>query len=350
MSFIVSDCVGQVTTATGAGDLLLGAALDGLRRLDQVAAAGDVFVYEIHAVVETGARTGDFEVGVGQLVASGADWLLRRHVVRSSSADGDPVSFAAGTKHVTLTACASQVVSAKLDSLGRPIYVRAAGTGTSGLESTSAEALSDPAAAGQLAMQIAKFNIINIGAGTFTNLDFSANDGSTLLVVGAGNASTFLDHIVISGNVSVDISNLSVGYVRADRGAQVTVNDVACAATDGAGHFQAGNGCMIELGDVTITGGATSGAHLVAEPGGAIAAYGNTSFAADVSFGVAYAACLKGLGHIDAADATFSLGGHTVTGKRYDVRGNGVIFTNGGSASFLPGNAAGTAANGGQYL
>jgi hypothetical protein len=46
---------------------------------------------------------------------------------------------------------------------------------------------------------------------------------------------------------------------------------------------------------------------------------------------------------------TFTNGG-TVTGQRYNVAANGVIFTNGGGANYLPGNAAGASATGGQYL
>jgi HK97 family phage major capsid protein len=46
--------------------------------------------------------------------------------------------------------------------------------------------------------------------------------------------------------------------------------------------------------------------------------------------------------------------GHTfsgsATGTRYLANGNAVVFTNGGGASYLPGNAAGSTATGGQYL
>lgn len=46
---------------------------------------------------------------------------------------------------------------------------------------------------------------------------------------------------------------------------------------------------------------------------------------------------------------TFSFVGAGATGARYHVDTNGVIFTNGGGASFFPGNAGGAAATGGQY-
>jgi hypothetical protein len=40
----------------------------------------------------------------------------------------------------------------------------------------------------------------------------------------------------------------------------------------------------------------------------------------------------------------------SATGARHSVTGNGYLFTNGAGASYLPGNAAGSTASGGQYL
>lgn len=47
---------------------------------------------------------------------------------------------------------------------------------------------------------------------------------------------------------------------------------------------------------------------------------------------------------------TYSLGAYAVTGTRYLVNANAVIFTNGGGASYFPGNGAGSSATGGQYV
>ena len=38
------------------------------------------------------------------------------------------------------------------------------------------------------------------------------------------------------------------------------------------------------------------------------------------------------------------------TGQRYAVDLNGVLFTGGGGAAFVPGSSAGTSATGGQYV
>lgn len=54
-------------------------------------------------------------------------------------------------------------------------------------------------------------------------------------------------------------------------------------------------------------------------------------------------------GLIEAANVTFN-GGGSVTGTRYRVKSNAVIFTNGGGANYFPGNASGVSETGGQYI
>lgn len=55
----------------------------------------------------------------------------------------------------------------------------------------------------------------------------------------------------------------------------------------------------------------------------------------------------RGLGMIEAYSMTFS---GSATGKRYDIKNNAVLFVNGASATYLPGNASGTAVNGALYV
>jgi hypothetical protein len=52
-------------------------------------------------------------------------------------------------------------------------------------------------------------------------------------------------------------------------------------------------------------------------------------------------------GGIDCANITFS---GSATGTRYLAAGNGTIFVNGAGATYLPGNASGSTATGGQYF
>ena len=51
-------------------------------------------------------------------------------------------------------------------------------------------------------------------------------------------------------------------------------------------------------------------------------------------------------GMISAASLTFS---GAATGTRYFAALNGIVYTNGGGATYFPGNAAGATATGGQY-
>jgi hypothetical protein len=56
------------------------------------------------------------------------------------------------------------------------------------------------------------------------------------------------------------------------------------------------------------------------------------------------------MGCIVQLDGVTFTGGNLVTGKRYQASSNGVISVGGAGPNFLPGNAAGTLATGGQYV
>jgi hypothetical protein len=61
-----------------------------------------------------------------------------------------------------------------------------------------------------------------------------------------------------------------------------------------------------------------------------------------------YFAVAGNLGFLNIYGNTFT--GGTITGARYIVNANSVIFTNGGGAGYLPGNSSGSFATGGQYI
>lgn len=135
----------------------------------------------------------------------------------------------------------------------------------------------------------------------------------------------------------------------ANRGA-IRVRKVRFDAS-GVAHMTAQNGGMIEVGAIyTISAelGAPPRYHMCATSGGLIL---NRSHAHEISdavaFGNAFAFCDR-LGMIRSDRTTFN--GGTATGKRYDVRSNGVIDTGGGGAAHYPGDAPGTKASGGQYV
>jgi len=133
-------------------------------------------------------------------------------------------------------------------------------------------------------------------------------------------------------------------------GAAIRVNGVRFDAANFA-HMTAQNGVRIDvIGDYTISAefGTPPNFHIYATTDGIITNRNRTvTITGTVAFGTTFAYCDR-LGLIRSDGTTHS--GGTVTGKRYDVRTNGVIDTNGGGASHFPGNSAGTVATGGQYV
>jgi hypothetical protein len=116
----------------------------------------------------------------------------------------------------------------------------------------------------------------------------------------------------------------------------------------GAGAFQifASYGGIIYCdGNYTVSGGAAY--HYCAAALGTINMTGRTvTLTGTPAFFGAFAYLSRGS---DAELDTMTFVG-SATGKRYDVATNGVINTAGGGATYLPGNAAGTSATGGQYV
>ena len=183
---------------------------------------------------------------------------------------------------------------------------------------------------------------------------FSFSSGST---VTATNSSAFLIHdgaqCTIQGTgTSTVISTTGSG----NNGNAVEVAYSSSAVTIGAGinfgscygnHLSNTQQGWINIQDnYTISGGA--GSHFSGGPGSVISVAGSantvtlTGTPAFTTFAVQ-----QGPGEMDIGGLTFS---GSATGTRYSVTRNGVINTNGGGASFLPGNIVGSFASGGQYL
>ena len=123
------------------------------------------------------------------------------------------------------------------------------------------------------------------------------------------------------------------------------LNFGACAGA----HIRAFGNCYIscEAGEpYTISGGAQY--HLRAVQLGQIECdAGTVTISGTPAFSVAFAgASLQGLIFVLSSSVSFS---GSATGKRYDAAQNSVIDTQGAAATYLPGNASGTTATGGQY-
>lgn len=99
MAKIWADRVAETSTTTGTGDFTLAGAVTGFRAFSAVCATNDAVEYMIEAVDASGAPTGAWEVGYGTYSAANT---LTRTLVRASTNAGAAVSFAAGTKNVTL--------------------------------------------------------------------------------------------------------------------------------------------------------------------------------------------------------------------------------------------------------
>lgn len=114
-------------------------------------------------------------------------------------------------------------------------------------------------------------------------------------------------------------------------------------------HIQAlFGGNVICSGDYFITAGA-SNAHWSARSGGGITFQGRTISIYNAITFTQFAEC-RYSATMFLNSSTFTLvGGATVTAKRYLSDLNAVIQTAGGGANYLPGNAAGVTATGGQY-
>lgn len=126
----------------------------------------------------------------------------------------------------------------------------------------------------------------------------------------------------------------------------ITGNMEFAASAAGSIHVQAVRGAIVtSQSSYTISGGATN--HWGAGTGGSINANGAYTYTLTGTPAFTTFANASRVASISCHGVTFS---GSATGTRYNAEGNGVIFTAGGGASFIPGNAAGTTATGGQYI
>lgn len=112
-------------------------------------------------------------------------------------------------------------------------------------------------------------------------------------------------------------------------------------------------GAFINANGVSYTISGGGAAHVLASVAGSyIQIEGATAtLSANVTFSVGFVQGAR-LGYIQADSYSVVLAGHTVTGPRYWVGSNAVVFTNGGGANFFPGSSAGSSTNegGGLYI
>jgi hypothetical protein len=157
-----------------------------------------------------------------------------------------------------------------------------------------------------------------------------------ITVYGAG-AKVLLSNA--AGTLTVSGTGLLVQY-----GALVNISGVTWGAVTGAHMTILNTANIVMNSNYSITGGAT--VHVATQRNGSFVCAGNTvtlvgnpAFSTEFSFSNLN-------GNQDWTGTTFT---GAATGTRYQATLNGVVNTNGGGANFLPGNAAGSVANGGVY-
>jgi len=122
-------------------------------------------------------------------------------------------------------------------------------------------------------------------------------------------------------------------------------NNIVFGSCAGAHISVNAGGTVNATGNYEISGGAIQ--H-IANVGGKVDVSGRTitTISGTPAFSTCFAYATR-LGFIAIFSMTFS---GSATGVYYLVDTNSVIFVNGGGATYLPGNSAGTASTGGQYV
>ena len=177
------------------------------------------------------------------------------------------------------------------------------------------------------------------------NVTIVGNTASPSTVLFSTTSTTFY----VSNGATLYLQGLKIassgGYaIQADTGATININ--------GAMEYGASNvhmsasilGRIVITANYTISGNAF--AHWSGYQGGAIRATSITVTLSGTPAFTAFAYGDRGV-QISVESNTFS---GSATGSRYNVSSNGVVFTNGGGANYLPGNSGGSTATGGQYI
>ncbi|RKE72594.1 DUF2793 domain-containing protein [Pseudorhodoplanes sinuspersici] len=201
---------------------------------------------------------------------------------------------------------------------------------------------------------------IQLGDGTYT-----VGGNATAPRLGTGT-------VTIQGNAThpqnVIVNASSVGCFRAASGASLIVKDMELRTTGGTNCLVASVGGFMQFGNVRF--GTSGSSHMRAEIGGLVEAIGNYSIVGNagshINMGLCGVVRISGRTVMQIGNPTFSgafvlgttagmavLNGNTFTGaangKRYDVTLNAGVNVTGAGVNYLPGDAAGTTATGGQY-
>lgn len=165
------------------------------------------------------------------------------------------------------------------------------------------------------------------------------------------------------------ISVTSADAITNDGNGAWQVNNLKVAAGTSGSGLVIKNGGTIKFSGVEF--GTCASYHIICYPSSSVKATGNYSVSGNAQYHIAAD------GYVDVSNTTITYSntpafsganmlanrggivdcfgmtftnGATVTGTRYSAGQNGVIFTNSGGASYIPGSVAGSTATGGQYI
>lgn len=175
----------------------------------------------------------------------------------------------------------------------------------------------------------------------------AATPSNVVISVTSADAISALGLFTVWDIKDVKLTTATSGHCIAVRGgATVRYGNINFGASAGAHMFLDSNGRLLCLSSYAISGGANyhwqviNGGNVIASPGFTVTLTGTPAFSGNFAY-------VGLLAMVNCWGNTFS---GSATGARYNVFANSAIFVNGASTSYLPGNAAGTSASGGQYV
>lgn len=251
----------------------------------------------------------------------------------------------------------------------RIYYVRTDGNdGNNGLSNTSGGAFLtlqkaiDTAAALDIGIYSVTIQLADgtyAGANTLKNVVGFAAPGNLVIRGNATTpanvviAATSADALSANGLFTVwDIRDLKVttttsgNGIAAKGGATVRFGNINFGSCANAQLYVDGGASLVCLSDYVISGSASY--HWQAVNGGSILAA--SGFTVTLTGTPAFTAAFAYVGLLALVNCWGNTFSGAATGVRYNVFANSAIFTNAAGATYLPGNAAGTASSGGQYV
>ncbi len=286
--------------------------------------------------------------------ADGASWIEALKVDRATGRVTLPAGLALSDNDQVATARHLRPIL----STNRTYYVRPDGSDANdGLANTSGRAFLTVQKAMDAAAAI-DFNgfmvTIQLADGTYAGFAIPVTVGQSAVgkLVVNGNGTT-PGNVVVAGTVACPagtaavIQNLRIAAGGSAIGLNVPGGTVDFAAVEFGTcqhHIMVQNGGVATaVGNYAIVGAASR--HWWVRNGGVVITDFRTITITGTPAFTSFALCQQGT--ILCGVMTFT---GSATGSRYAVQVNGVVNTSGGSATYLPGNSAGTAATGGQYV